>query len=81
MSRGFIIHVGISNFLGINQECLCITDTKHNVNSSRYQAIIGGNYLITFGNWLLDTLMLKLLGVKQDIYSQGICDLFNWLAT
>ena len=62
------VRMGIENFLDGKKDYLCVTDTNHNVKNARYQAIIGGNAVKTIGNCLIDTGMLKLLGINQELY-------------
>ena len=44
------------------------TDTNHNVKSSRYQLVLGGNAVKCIGIYLIDCGLLKDAGISQDIF-------------
>lgn len=44
------------------------TDTNHNMKNGRYQYIIGGNNVKTIGSMLIDTGLLKVARINQDLW-------------
>ena len=57
---------GVMGFLEGKHEYLCVTDTNHNAKNARYQ-VIGGNYVATIGNCLIDAIMLN-KALSQYLY-------------
>ena len=57
---------GVMGFLEGKHEYLCVTDTNHNAKNARYQ-VIGGKYVTTIGNCLIDAITLN-KAISQYLY-------------